>query len=197
MKIQGNGFARETVRKWTLDFLLCTLMFTLMFALIFTGGKAFAGPDDEAYFRQFLFQKITDVSDPDFPNISYHWLMAGFPFSVELNSTQDLIIQFSVFLYDNGTFNIMYKDFVQDKGATFFFPRACYQIGGLWSVPDKVLILKNQNGEVIMEGRRHQEYGQHRVLFLMTSGFPQSEVRGVNESFGLGQSQQEPYFGCY
>jgi hypothetical protein len=130
MNRQGSNLIHMTVRNLTFGFLLCTLLLT--------GTKTFAGPDDDAYFEQLHFQKITDASDPDFPNITYHWLMAGFPFSVELNPTQDLLIDFSVLLYDSGSFDILYKDYVQDKGASYFFPRACHKISGSWSVPDKV-----------------------------------------------------------
>jgi hypothetical protein len=175
--------------------LWCCLLLSL--SLILPSQRAFSGSDDEAYFKQFLYKEIVDASDPDFPLTSYQWLVAGFPFEVELDATNNLLIQFSILLFPDGKFLARYNDHIQGKGSSSFYPRYCHIIEGEWSVPDANLILKDKQGRLLLEGSRYQNYGQHGILFSVRPGFPETEVRGVSHDFSMVQSEQEPWMMCF
>jgi hypothetical protein len=114
MNRQGSNLIHMTVRNLTFGFLLCTLLLT--------GTKTFAGPDDDAYFEQLHFQKITDASDPDFPNITYHWLMAGFPFLLNLTRPKTYSLIFPYFCMIAVLLTFCTKTMSRIRGPLISFP---------------------------------------------------------------------------
>lgn len=133
-------------------------------SLTVASQNANAGPDDLAYFKQFLYRVDADTSDPDFPEYTYFHLGTFWNFKIPLSTTHYMTIPTAFYLNDNRTYEASYKEQLWKNDDTWMPGSKCLKFTGTWGVPDKTLLIY-KDGEVIAEGVRSTWSGQHAVTF--------------------------------
>lgn len=169
--------------------------------ILSTSFLTFAGPDDEAYFRQFLFRKVNLEKDQDFPpRYRYYSIAHDMPFEIAYPNGDKLTVLFNLYLNEDGTWDAMYTDFIKPAGyreGDSLAIRTCSVTRGTWLVPDKELVIVNEAGETIYNGERSIVWGKNAVKFRFTDAFPISELRGVAHNFVTNQSDNPPWLRCF
>jgi hypothetical protein len=163
----------------------------LILSLLTFSCLASAGPDDLAYFQQFQYREVNQEKDPDFPpRMIYYFFGSDFDFRVDYGQDQFLIVTISVFLNADQTYDIVYRDGVGQKSSpNQWMPRQCLEMRGRWAVPDKTLLLYNEQGEPILEGARLFKDGQNAANVKVLSAFEVPELRGASSPFFIVQDQ--------
>lgn len=170
------------------------LLFVLMAPLL--APVAYAGPDDEDYFKQFLFHRDPVGSDPDYPAYVYWLLDSDYPSRVPIGNNKELILMTSFEFNSDHTYKMRYTDGIGDVGSDTWYPRNCKATSGTWSVPTQSLILKDAAGIPFLQGDRLLKDGKNEVLLTYLPTFPVAELRGQQTSYGMAQSQTDPLMTC-
>ncbi len=147
-----------------------------------------AAPDDEAYFRQFLYRKENLSNDPDFPNYIHRFLMSDYNIKFRRSDGQYIRPLALLLLLDNGKFWLGYKEHVfKNPDDLVFFPGACKIIQGAWSVPDRQLYIEN-----IAVGDRLLFRGQNAVSIVFSQNISSDGLAGLPLATSLGGSNVNP-----
>jgi len=138
--------------------------------------------DDRAYFEQFIY-KVENISDdPDFPEYQYRSLLSDSTLRVATADGKNLMLWINLYLLENGTFKLIYKENVmQDNGG--FFPNGRREINGNWDVRDTTLVV----GE-IATGIRHFSDNRNQVLIKFNLPIISKEVVNIDINFDYGYS---------
>jgi hypothetical protein len=148
--------------------------------------SASAGPDDLAYFKQFLFAKENSSSDPDFPQYQYRYLMANPTF---VNSKQQKVMAgITLILYPDGTAEYTYRELIETT-PPMARPNGCKTFQSKWSVPDTSLVL-----EKIGTGARGylaDQYPPQTVKVTFDQNFISDGLKGMSVDFTYGTANTE------
>lgn len=180
--------------KILLPLILCATLTLIRSA----SASASADSNDEAYFRQFLYHSVDLNNDPDFPaRYRYYSLANDFPFEIPLGDAGKLIIMFNLYLNPDGTFDSWYTDGIEPKGSNTWPIRHCLITHGTWSVPDKEMEVRDEQGRLIYTGSRAVVYGQNAVKLHFTADFQIAELRGTEKAFVSSQSDSPKADRCF
>jgi hypothetical protein len=157
-----------------------------------SGSQSFAGPEDLAYFKQFLFKKENVSDDPDFPSYQVRFLMSTWNDKIPMANGKYLNAHGNLYLYENGTFVFRYSEnYFDTPDANQFTPGPCKKLSGHWSVPDKNLVLDG-----IGYGERAMVDNFHAVRFTYTQDLHSPGLKGHSVNFAYGFSNTEEIF-CF
>ena len=159
---------------------------------LFAGKAAFAGPDDLAYFKQFLYQKENISDDPDFPEYQYRMVMTKWNHMVQMPDGRYLNPYVNLYMYEDGTFLLTYKEnYFQTPDSQQFMPGPCQKITGKWSVPGTQLIL-----EGVGHADRAFENGKNSLLLTYEKNLNSEGLAGQSVTAELGYSNTDMIF-CF
>jgi len=118
-------------------------LFLSLAVLMSWSSQSSADENDLAYFKQFIYAKESIGNDPDFPQYQYRFIVTKWNDMVQMPDGRYLNPSVSIFLYDNGTFLMTYKEnYFETPTSTQFSLGPCRKIEGKWSVPEKQLVLE-------------------------------------------------------
>lgn len=173
------------------------LLLAFTFLVLNASTPAQAADEDLEYFKQFMYRVETDNSDPDFPESSYHFLMTQWDFDIPIGNKQSLNTPMTIYMFEDGTFKMQYRENIITEGQSSFYPKACRIVNGKWSVPDTKLVLTMANGAVLAEGARHFDNGKHEVLFTFVNYIVSAELKGQTISGGTAQGSPHETAFCF
>lgn len=115
----------------------------LLAAFALTAAVAHAAPEDEAYFRQFLYSVENTSEDPDYPSYQYRFLMSDFEFKYEVEPGVFVRPSVDLFLHDDHTYVGTFSEFYEDAQGNSIPGRFlhCTKLRGEWNVPQTELML--------------------------------------------------------
>ena len=105
------------------------LLLTFVFSI-----ALFSWADDSnlAYFKQFLYQKVSYQPDPDFPAAITHQYVSDNEEAQQTHPTGDgrwYKLDYALFLYENGTYDLVYQEFIyRSKNSPFHSLHHCEEV---------------------------------------------------------------------
>ena len=118
-------------------------MKVLVAALIMTFATlAQAAPGDLEYFKQFLYQKEVDNSDPETPRDQYRVVLSQFDIKIPRADGTKVNFYIKLYLMEDMKFTAFYSENIfpaVENGG--FQPAGCKRVDGVWSVPEDKLVL--------------------------------------------------------
>ncbi len=151
---------------------------------------SFAGDDDLAYFKQFLFAEESIGSDPDFPQVQYRYLMMN-DFTFKTPDQKTVHASASLQMFPDGHTVVVYREMIEmvfpgSPAGTppSLMPNGCKTFQGTWSVPDTQLIAS--------------DFGTGTRDYVATMYPPQAVKINFGENFisqGLQGSAATFYYG--
>lgn len=135
-------------------------LFVSFAILMSVSSSSFADENDVAYFKQFIYVKESIGNDPDFPQYQYRFISPKWNDMVPMSDGRYLNPSVSIFLYENGTFMMTYKEnYFETPTSTQFMPGPCRKIEGKWSVPQKQLVLEGvgRADRALVDGKNAME----------------------------------------
>lgn len=156
----------------------------LSFLLVFS-SVLFA--DDRAYYEQFLYREDNTSDDPDFPQISFRYLMNDYNFVIDIEDGKKLRPSTSLLLFKDGSYHLRYQEMqILPNGS--FFPGACKTQDGQWDVREGRLVLDQD----FASGIRHFAHNQNQVMMTFHQAISHQAFKGKPNSFSLGFSNHDP-----
>lgn len=171
------------------------LKIIFLFMIVLGALKAFAAPDDTAYFNQFLFRKENTSQDPDFPTYSYRYLMSEYKFVYQLPNGKYVGPRVALILLADGTFWMEYAEFyLNSPDDQQFDIGPCKRIQGNWSVPTNKLQLAD-----FAAGDRATVDSVNAVVLNFTKDMASPGLTNVPMKLSMGFSDfdpRQPNFFC-
>ena len=114
----------------------------IMLFLIAVTAQATIILDSPEYFAQFFYVKESIGNDPDFPQYQYRFVTTQYDDKIQMVDGRYLNPSVSLFLNENHTFSVTYKEnYFQNLNDTFFMPGPCRKIEGTWNIQEGRLVL--------------------------------------------------------
>ncbi len=173
------------------------LSFFALMALLISGVQSWAqagvfpllGGDDEAYFRQFLFQKETSDDGDGEIHVQWRFLMGSK--EIQITPNELLSAQVNVFLMEDGTSDIIYREMFKVRADENSEWRYDLRRGGIcpavvsgkWTVPGKQLMLDD-----VAVGDRTIEHSQNAVLVTFAKAILSPALAGQSVVLSYGYS---------